>query len=424
MTGFIVSVFILLVIALVFLVPTLLKKNQPFEDDYDELNVSIAKDRLKEIKQQLAAGEISEDTYQQLHDELEATLAIDLENSQSADESLQAATPAQNRIIPIVVATIVPALAFVLYWQLGHFDAATGKAMTAVEIPEGEDRPQMTIEEAIAKLQQRLIEEPDNADGWFMLARTYMTTQQYPQAADAYKTTIDLVGEEPQLLLRYADALAMTEGGRLTGAAKPVIDKVISLVPDSPTVLWMAGTAESQMGNYTRALQHWYRLLPMLGDEPEASAQLNQLVSEAEKHLTSDQIAAIKRELPTSPAPAEQSAGAGAEIIVNVELSPELRSQVSDSDTLFIFAKAVSGPPMPLAAVKQTVSALPITVTLNDAMAMMPQMKLSSFEQVTVSAVVSKSGQPGAQPGDLFAEVSPVNVNAGETVKLLIDQVK
>lgn len=251
-----------------------------------------------------------------------------------------------------------------------------------------------------------------------------MTTQQYPQAADAYKTTIDLVGEEPQLLLRYADALAMTEGGRLTGAAKPVIDKVISLVPDSPTVLWMAGTAESQMGNYTRALQHWYRLLPMLGDEPEASAQLNQLVSEAEKHLTSDQIAAIKRELPTSPAPAEQSAGAGAEIIVNVELSPELRSQVSDSDTLFIFAKAVSGPPMPLAAVKQTVSALPITVTLNDAMAMMPQMKLSSFEQVTVSAVVSKSGQPGAQPGDLFAEVSPVNVNAGETVKLLIDQVK
>ena len=79
---------------------------------------------------------------------------------------------------------------------------------------------------------------------------------------------------------------------------------------------------------------------------------------------------------------------------------------------------------MPLAAVRKTVADLPITVKLNDSMAMMPQMKLSNFNQVKVSAVVSKSGQPGKQPGDLFVEVSSVNVKSGEKLVLLINQVK
>ncbi len=419
MTGFIVSVLVLLALALVFVVPTLLRKNQPFEDGYDELNVSIAKDRLKEIKQQLDAGEISQETYQQLHDELEATLALDLDKQQTAAADIK-----QGKLVPVITALSVPVMAFVLYWQLGSFDAATGKAVAEVEIPAGEDRPQMTIEEAIAKLQQRLVDEPNNADGWFMLAKTYMTTQQYPQAAAAYKSTIDLVGEDPQLLLGYADALAMSEGGRLTGSAKPIIEKVIEMVPDSPTVLWMAGTLETQQANYEKALGYWYRVQPMIGDEAQLQAQLSQLIAEAEKNLSVEQVAAIKAQLPQLAEPVEQAATSMAEITVSVELDPALKHKVSGSDTLFIFAKAVSGPPMPLAAVKQTVSALPITVKLNDAMAMMPQMKLSSFEQVTVSAVVSKSGRPGAQPGDLFAEISPVSVRAGETISLLIDQVK
>lgn len=419
MTAFILIALVLTALAVVFVVPALLKKNQPITDDTDQLNVSIAKDRLKEIKQQRDAGEIDEQTFQQLHDELEATLALDLSNRSTETTEVESS----KRGMSVTAAILVPCLALVLYWQLGDFNAATGQAMKSATIPAGENRPQMSIEEAIGKLQQRLKEEPDNAEGWFMLAKTFMTIQQYSQAVSAYEKTIELVGEDPQLLLRYADALAMSEGGRLTGKAKPVIDKVRQLVPDSPTVLWMAGTAESQQGNFAEALRLWYPLRSMLQSEPEALAQLEQLIGQAEAQLPAEQVAELKASMPVVAETAPDT-GSQAEIVVSVELDPALKDRVSDEDTLFIFAKAVDGPPMPLAAVKQTAAALPLTVTLSDAMAMMPQMKLSSFQQVTISAVISKSGQPGAKAGDLFAQVSPVSTSTGEKVSLLINQVK
>ncbi len=419
MTAFILIALVLTALAVLFVVPALLKKNQPITDDTDQLNVSIAKDRLKEIKQQRDAGEIDEQTFQQLHDELEATLALDLSNLST--ETTEVAS--SKRGMSVAAAILVPCLALVLYWQLGDFNAATGQAMKSAAIPAGENRPQMSIEEAIGKLQQRLKEEPDNAEGWFMLAKTFMTIQQYSQAVSAYEKTIELVGEDPQLLLRYADALAMSEGGRLTGRARPVIDKVRQLVPDSPTVLWMAGTAESQQGNFAEALRLWYPLRSMLQSEPEALVQLEQLIGQAEAQLPAEQVAELKASMPVVAETAPDT-GSQAEIVVSVELDPALKEQVADEDTLFIFAKAIDGPPMPLAAVKQTAAALPLTVTLSDAMAMMPQMKLSSFQQVTISAVISKSGQPGARAGDLFAQVSPVSTSTGEKVSLLINQVK
>ncbi len=423
MTSFILIAIVLVALALLFVVPPLLRKNQPITDQYDDLNVEIAKDRLKELKVQRDAGEITETVYQQMHDELESVLAIDLSN-QAMSANAQSATAApKSKVTAILVALFIPVLAAFVYAQLGDFNAATGVAVKSVEIPAGEDgRPQMTIEEAITKLEERLEAEPENPDGWFMLAKTYMSTQQFQKSADAYEKVIALVGEDVQLLLGYADALAMSEGGKLTGKAKPVVDKIMKLAPDSPTVLWMAGTAESQQGNFKQALIFWYKLNPMLDAEPKAQRQLSQLIQGAESQLGADLVAELKAAAPKSKA--QSVAESKAQIIVTVDLDPALKDKVNPTDTLFIFAKALQGPPMPLAAVKLTADALPITVTLDDSMAMMPQMSLSKFENVKVSAVISKSGQPGAKPGDLFVELSPVNVFSAEKVSLLINQVK
>jgi len=423
MTPFILIAIVLVALALLFVVPPLLRKNQPITDQYDDLNIEIAKDRLKEIKVQRDAGEITETVYQQMHDELESTLAIDLSNQAKANKTENSSVAPKSKLTAILVALFVPLLAAFAYSQLGDFNAATGVAVKSVEIPAGEDgRPQMTIEEAITKLEERLEAEPENPDGWFMLAKTYMSTQQFQKSADAYEKVIALVGEDVQLLLGYADALAMSEGGKLTGKAKPVVDKIMKLAPDSPTVLWMAGTAESQQGNFKQALIFWYKLNPMLDAEPKAQRQLSQLIQGAESQLGADLVAELKAAAPKSKAqPVTESK---AQIIVTVDLDPALKDKVNPTDTLFIFAKALQGPPMPLAAVKLTADALPITVTLDDSMAMMPQMKLSSYDHVKVSAVISKSGQPGAKPGDLFAEIFPVSVNTQEKISLLINQVK
>lgn len=426
MISFILSAIVLVAIAIIIVLPTMLKKNQPFSDDFDELNVSIAKDRLKELKQQRDAGDLSDEVYQQMHAELESTLAIDLAGMEGADEIQQNGAEHKNKYSPIIVAAVIPVIAIILYSQLGDFDAATGEvsASTSAAAPTADEQPQMSMEEAIAGLQQRLAADPENAEGWFMLARSYMSMKQYMKAKEAYEKTIALVGDDPDLLLRYVDALAMSEGGKLTGAAKPILDKVLIQLPDNPMALWLSGTAESQQGNYKKALSLWYQLRPMLMANPNDLAQLDELIVAAESQLTSAEVASLKKTVPAVEAVATEAAPALAEIIVSVDLDPAFKNKVSGNETLFIFAKALQGPPMPLAAVKQVASDLPITITLNDAMAMMPQMKLSNFEQVKVSAVISKSGQPGAKPGDFFAEIFPVNVRSKEKVTLLINQVK
>jgi len=114
----------------------------------------------------------------------------------------------------------------------------------------------------------------------------------------------------------------------------------------------------------------------------------------------------------------------GASITVEVALAPAILDKASPGDTLFVLARAESGPPMPLAVARHQVSELPLTVTLTDAMAMMPAMKLSSFPRVKVSAKVSKSGQAGTQAGDLVAsDVVVDSADPPQSVQLLIDRV-
>ncbi len=450
MTSFILSALVLVALAVLIVVPALLRKNYSVVDKYDDYNVAIAKDRLKEIKQQRDAGEITEQAYQQLHDELEAALAVDLAVDSVADMTAEPDQPDKKKLSTILIAISIPVLAVVFYSQLGDFNAATGQPVVQTQPAamaqtdgnnsqqDGQKPPEMTMEEAAAGLEKRLLEEPDNAEGWYMLGRTYMVLKKYQKAKAAYEKTIDLVGEDPEILLRYVDALAMTEDGKLSGAAKPILDKVIRMLPESTMALWLSGTAESQIGNYKKALTYWYKLLPLLNGSVNDQTELRKLIASAESNLTPGQVAELKKSLAvvdSSPvqipvsrpgaesAPADGSAGEVA-IRVLVDLDPSLKGRVSGSDTLFIFAKALKGPPMPLAAIKKTVADLPLSVTLDDAMAMMPQMKLSNFKDVKVSAVISKSGQPGAKPGDLFVEVFPVSVNAREEVILLINQVK
>ena len=423
MISFIASAVVLSVIAILFIVPSLRKKNYAFSDGYDDLNIDIAKDRLNELKIQLEAGEINQQTYQQLHDELESSLALDLSN---ASEQTEPVNLESNKWVSIVLAVCIPVLAVVTYYQLGDFNAATGSVVANTVIPQGENRPQITIEEAVAKLEVRMTEQPDNPEGWFMLAKTYMTMQQYQKSASAYKKVIDIVGEEPELLLRYTDAVAMTEDGSLNGKAKPYLEKLVIAMPNNPSVLWMAGTAESQQNNSAKALSYWYPLRSILQD-PASLNQLNQLIQGAESALSKTEIASLKKQYlvvddSNKSLITDQPLNKQLGIQVTVKLDPNLRSKVSPQQTVFIFAKAMQGPPMPLAAVKKTVADLPLTVQLNDAMAMMPQMKLSNFDQVKISAVISQSGQPGKQAGDLFVEISPVNVKSQNKVTLIINQ--
>jgi cytochrome c-type biogenesis protein CcmH len=439
MTAFVIAISVLVLLALALVVPIMLRRHELEADTRDQLNIRIAKDRLAELRQDLSLGAISQQEFDLTRQELEKTLALDLAvNDQPEAPVAETSVTHSSKAMAVFLGLAVPLLALLIYAQIGSFQAVEGEPQQMAEAqphaagqPEA---PQMTMEEAIVKLRQRLEAEPENAEGWFMLARTYAAINEYDKAIPAYEKVLALVGEDDAgLLLRYADALAMNEGGRLSGAALPYINKALVIDPQQPQGLWMQGMAQNEQGEYRQALESWYQVLPMLQD-PRAEAELRNMINAVAQNVSPDvlaeienkyQVAALADSAPAAMGTADSdSAAVGAQIQVTVSLDASLKDKVSPGDTVFIFARAVSGPPMPLAAVKQPASALPLTVTLTDAMAMMPAMKLSMFEQVTVGAKISSAGTAGPAPGDLFGEQSPVDVGAGQSVNLVIDQVR
>ena len=284
------------------------------------------------------------------------------------------------------------------------------------------------MSELVVQLRERMEANPENAEGWFLLGRTYMRLENYTEAADAFERVVQLVPEEPAALMSLADAIAMRDGGRIGAKSLELLEKALSLDPNSVTALWLLGNAAAETGDNAKAIELWQRAFPLLSEEPAMQAELGQRIVQAGG--TPPAVAAPP-ELPPIMAPAATvapsapaSADGGAAIKVEVALSPELFDRVSDNDTVFILARAENGPPAPLAVARHRVVELPLTVTLTDAMAMMPAMKLSSFPQVKVSALVSKSGQAGRQAGDMTAtDITVDTADPPASVQLLVNQV-
>jgi len=419
MFAFAATIGLLIILALAFILPALFKKSSLQNNNFDELNTQIARDRLNELKQLLENGDLSQDNFEQAKQELENNLALDL--SVSADNQSQGIEQNSKNVAALLLVA-VPAMSVFLYTQLGHFDAVNGKT---TQQPVVEEAPQLSMEDAAEQLAERLKSEPENAEGWFMLARTYMTMKRYDEAVAAYKKTTELVTDNATVLLRYADALAMSRKGSLAGEPRAAVEKALTLEPDNQQALWLAGMAAVEAKEFKLALRRFLVLQPMLANSPEYLSQLHSLIAKAEQNLTTaevDEVAkSVENTIVSKPKPV---VAAIAEIQVSVSLGDAIKEQVSANDVVFVYAKAVDGPPMPLAASKQSVSLLPFVVNLNDDMAMMPAMKLSNFSRVVIGAKISKSGVAGSAAGDLFGEVTNVEVKPGQKVSLVINKIK
>ena len=399
------------------IVPAILRKRRNTALDRNRQNIAIARERLAELEAEHASGNLSADAYAQAKSEFEKSLADDLE-AESAAVGANAA--AGGRWMIAAVAVIVPAMAFGIYWQLGapqYLDVAGGNAgRVAAHGTAGGEMP--SVEELVATLEQKLEEEPDQPEGWYLLGRTYMSMQRYEDAVTAFGKVNEMMPDQPAILISLADARAMTQGGRISGAPAELVAKALALDPDNPTALWLAGKAEAEAGNNAEAVRYWRRVEALSEDDPATLAEIRSQIAAAE------QAGGLAPAAQPEAAEAQPSAPAteGVAITVDVSLEPALAAQADPGDTVFIFARALEGPPMPLAVARHTVAELPLRVTLTDAMAMMPQMKLSNFPAVRVSARVSRSGDAMTRPGDLVSEDARVDIASADSVSLKIDR--
>ena len=383
---------LLIVAALVLLLPALWQQRTVAPSDADQRNLAIARQRLAELNEQLQAGVLSQIDYDAQRSELELTLADDL------SATVPQAATAQGKWLGYVLLVLIPVLAVGLYAVLGNFQAIEPTPQMLATTPKPAD-----IEKMVGQLAERLKQQPDNAEGWVMLGKSYKYLQRFPEAAEAFAKAYALLGEQPDIMLLYADALGITHNGQLAGQPAELIDAVLAKEPEHIGALWLGGMAKAQVGDSEGAKRLWQKLAVLL---PPGSPD-------------QQQIQEVLAKLDGANGPVAQTK---AVISVQVSLDEQWQNQVKPSDTVFIYAQALSGPKMPLAIIRKQVAELPVTVSLTDAQAMSPAFKLSQFPTVRLLAKVSKSGNASTQSGDLLGTLESVAVTDKAVKSLVINQ--
>ncbi len=416
MTVFWMLASLLVLVSMLFVMPPLLRQPRMRGVQRDALNVQVIRDQLTELRADLESGRLDQAAYAAARSDLERELLEDVETQPEEP----AADGRSGRWLAIVLVLLVPAMAVSIYQRIGAKDAierlaagGTGVATT----PTG----QHSLESMVEKLAERMQKEPDNVEGWSLLGRSYAALNRSSDAVAAYRHALQLSPDDPEILSSYADVLVMAHKGEFSDEVGQLLDKALAADPHYPKALWLRGHWRFRHADYNGAIADWQAVIAELPPNDENLATIQEQINVAQARLGQVPQAITPAAQQQAGAEAAVASSSGGSIQVHVALAPTLAAKASPDDTVFIFARAVQGPRMPLAIVRKRVADLPADVTLNDSMAMSPAMVLSKFAEVAVGARVSKSGQAMPASGDLQGMVSPVKPNGAE-VSVTIDQ--
>ncbi|MGN8250872.1 c-type cytochrome biogenesis protein CcmI [Pseudomonas sp. SMV7] len=394
MTEFWLSAGLLLLAALGFLlIPILRGRRQQQEEDRTALNVALYQERIDELAAQQAAGVLDEAQMAKGRDEAARELLADTEGADVARQGHL------GKALPVLTAVLVPLMALGLYLHFGAADR--------VELTQEFAQAPKSMEEMTARLERVVQAQPDSAEAVYYLGRSYMAEQRPADAARTFERAVALAGRQPDLLGQWAQALYFAAGKQWNPQLQALTDEALKTDPNEVTSLGLRGIAAFEGERYQEAIDYWKRLLAQLPEGDASREALQGGINRAAERLGG------------SSGQAAQPVPVAARLKVRVELAAALKDKVRADDTVFIFARASNGPPMPLAAKRVTVAQLPIEVELSDADAMLPQMKLSDFAEVQLVARVSRAGQP--THGEWIGQGAPLPSATQATQHLTID---
>ena len=404
MIAFVVLGVVLIAGALLFVVAPLLRRRLRPAATRDAVNVAVYRDQLRELESDLRAGTLAADQHEKARREIEARMLADVSGADAPAQPQRHA-----RVAALALGLAVPICAIAVYIAVGNPRALAPQAAGGGS---AHGLSEQQFETLVSRLAARMKDNPEDAEGWMMLGRSYAVLGRFGESSEAYAKAAARMPRDAQLLADYADALAMAQGRSLQGEPEKILLRALAIDPDNVKALLLAGTAAFNRNDHTGAMRHWQRVLGLLPAESDMLQRVQASIAEA-------------RSLAGSPGGAAQvakpaKAQGGSRVSGVVRLAPELAGKVAPGDTVFIFARAAEGPRMPLAILRKRASDLPAEFILDDSMAMTPQMKLSAFPSVVIGARVSKSANANPQPGDLQGLSPPVKVGA-KAVAVTID---
>ena len=410
---------VLVCIAVGSLVRVILREPISQEVAREQKNIEVARQRLEELRQRIAVGEIESADVETLQEEIERGLLIDLDETK-AEEGFQihSSRDKVNRWTAVAVASVIPIVAGALYLVLGQPSVISNPPVANTQVADGglldneTNLEAQAFEEKTQEVMRRLAEQPDDALGWDTLARLFVAQERFAEAAGALKKFRELTGDSADVLVREANALAFANNGELRGEPESLIDRALELDPQHFGALFLAGFAVALRQDYQSALDYWHKAETLSPNE-DVRSEIRRLISGAEAEIVGTS---------SSTGDGVSTVAAGQSVRVSVSVEPAILEQVDPQDSVFIFARAMQGPAVPLAVVKRQVKDLPLVIELDDNSAMVPNMTISAFDKISIVARISRSGAAQAASGDFFGETGAIEPKITSEVAVTISE--
>lgn len=406
MSTFFFLAFLLLVISLFVLLYGLTKPVNPGSNPVD-VNVEIAKENKQALEHALASGELTQEGFDVELQQLESALAKNI----GAAPSKAANSRGQWAAAGLLVIGI-PLAAGLLYLKLGTPAAINALAQkqqqTTAESTAGQGMPPLA--ELLPNVERRLQENPDDIKGWKLLGRSYLMIGNFDKAVAASRRALELDDQDPDILAQLAESVAMQQEGKMQGEPIELTNAALAINPDHQQSTWLSAISDQQHGEHQSAIEKFESLLPAAQSDPRSLQSINEMLA-----VSNAAVGAAA----ASTAQSTDPATSGSSIKVRAALSTSITPNLPDTTSVFIYARASSGPPMPLAVARLQLKDLPIEVTLDDSMAMVPGMTISAFSDVVIGARISPSGNAIRQAGDWMGETVGIKVGSQEDAVLV-----
>jgi len=409
----------LMIVTLGLLLWPLVRRTHTVVAGEQEKRLSVYRQQFVELALDRKNGVLTDEQYQIACRELDRRV---LEETGSAEFSVTGSGHQLNsKAVAVALGLIIPAVSILLYAKLGSPLAITHPGSSAPAAVGGGDGDHLSVSGLDAlteRLKAKLEQNPTDGVGWALLARAYVELGRHPEAVQIYEKAMQLIPNDAQLLADYADALGVLNGRKLEGRPEALIQQALKADPRNVKALMLAGTVAYNHKEFDRAASYWEEARANLPPEtdPEAIQEIVAGIAEARELAGGRQAAQVS----TPPAP-KKPARPAVTISGQVTIAPSLAGKGAPTDTLFVFAREMNGPPMPVSIVRATKKDLPFTFRLDDSTSPMPSRKLSDVGTVVIVARLSKSGEAMPKSGDLQGISEPMKPGANK-VTVVIDR--
>lgn len=390
------SFVLLTLVALLFVVVPFFKREriQRLDHNANSELIRIYHQRLDELKTDLDNQRIDA----QMHDESVIEQKRRLLNELSPEKALN--SKGNNRIFALTGAGFLIVLTAIFYGYTGSQQQIKGwhDAMANLKsygeravMQDGEPLTPNELQAFALALRTKLDQSGDDEVAWMLLGRVAMSLNEFDMAMQSFDKVLKMNPDNKQVLISYSQVLLMEGSDANMSRAATMLSRVLKAEPTNIDAISLLALIAYERKDWLQAKTAFEVLLASMQQNDPRYSMIAERIAEIDAHLNNEQQV-------TNTKLAEASSS---EISITVDLDPVLADSQPQNGTLFVFAKAASGPQMPLAVVKMTEYSFPLTVTLSDTNAMVEGLNLSSVDKIILTARLSKDATVVTSSGEL-----------------------